>query len=135
VDLLGVEVTRLAGLHQLDCILESCRPVKSVLKDFTDQRAGRCVVPTFASMNFCEQLTAILPGNASHYDAIDAMSVEMPFYQLVSLSQTGNLISGSHVVGKDVVFQVDPDLCDSCIRTSLSFWILRAGMHGVSLDA
>jgi hypothetical protein len=31
-------------------------------------------------MNFCEQLTALLPCNASHYDAIDAMSVEMPFY-------------------------------------------------------
>jgi hypothetical protein len=66
VDLLGVELTRLAGLYQLDGVLESCRPVKSVLKGFTNQRAGRYVVPTLTSMNFYEQLAALLPGNAPH---------------------------------------------------------------------
>jgi hypothetical protein len=93
------------------------------------------MVPTLASMNFYEQLTALLSGNAPHYDTIGATPVEIPFYQHVSLSQTGNLISGSHVIGKDVAFQVGLDLCDPCIGTSLSFWILRAGMHGVSRDA
>jgi hypothetical protein len=63
------------------------------------------------------------------------MPVEIPFYQRVSLSQMGNPISRSHVVGKDVVFQVGPDLYDPCIGPSLSFWILRAGMDGVSCDA
>jgi hypothetical protein len=62
------------------------------------------------------------------------MPLEIPFYQFVSLSQMGNPISGSHVIGKDVVLQVGPDLRDPYIRTSLSFWILRAGMHGVSRD-
>jgi hypothetical protein len=62
------------------------------------------------------------------------MPVEIPFYQRVSLSQTGNPISGSHVVGKDVVLQVGLDLRDPCIRTSLIFWILCAGIHGVSRD-
>jgi hypothetical protein len=36
---------------------------------------------------------------------------------------------------KDVVLQVSLDLHDPCIRTNLSFWILRIGMHGVSRDA
>jgi hypothetical protein len=66
VDLVGVELTRLSGLHQLDDVLESCRLVKSVPKGFTNQRAGRCVVPTLTSMNFCEHLAALLPGNAPH---------------------------------------------------------------------
>jgi hypothetical protein len=135
VDLLGVELTRLAGLYQLDGVLESCKPVKSVLKGFTDQHAGRCMVPTLTSMNFCELLAAFLLGDAPHYDTIGATPVEIPFYQRVSLSQTGNPIGRSHVIRKDVVFQVGPDLHDPCIRTGLSFWILHAGMHGVSRDA
>jgi hypothetical protein len=47
----------------------------------------------------------------------------------------GNLISGSHVIRKDVVFQVGPDLRDPCVRTILSFWILHAGIHGASRGA
>jgi hypothetical protein len=66
VDLLGVKLTRLAGLYQLDGILESCRPIKSVPKGFSDQRAGRCMVPGLTSMNFCEQLTTFLLGDAPH---------------------------------------------------------------------
>jgi hypothetical protein len=31
-----------------------------------DQRAGRCMVLTLTSMDLCEQLAALLPGNASH---------------------------------------------------------------------
>jgi hypothetical protein len=61
-----MELTCLAGLYQLDGVLESCRPVKSVPKGFTDQRAGRCVVPTLTSMNFCEQLATLFSGNAPH---------------------------------------------------------------------
>jgi hypothetical protein len=66
VDLLGMELTRLAGLYQLDSVLKSCRLEISVPKGFTDQRAGRCMVPTPTSMNFCEQLVAFLLGNAPH---------------------------------------------------------------------
>jgi hypothetical protein len=51
------------GLYQLDGVLEGCRPVKSVPKGFTDQRVERCVIPTLASMDLCEQFTTVLPGN------------------------------------------------------------------------
>jgi hypothetical protein len=61
-----VKLTRLAGLYQLDGVLESCRPVKSMPKGFTDKRAGRCMVPTLTSMNFCEQLIPFVPGDAPH---------------------------------------------------------------------
>jgi hypothetical protein len=66
VDLLGVELTRLSDLYQLNGILESYRPVKSVSKGFTDQRAKICMVPTLTSMNFYEQLVAFLLGNAPY---------------------------------------------------------------------
>jgi hypothetical protein len=61
-----VELTRLSDLYQLDGILESCRPVKSVSKGFTDQHAERRMVPTLTSINFCEQLAAFLLGNAPY---------------------------------------------------------------------
>jgi hypothetical protein len=63
---IDVELACLAGLHQLNGILEGCRPVKSVLKVFTNQRAVRCMVPALTSMDLCEQLAALLPGNAPH---------------------------------------------------------------------
>jgi hypothetical protein len=66
VDLLVMELTRLTGLYQLDGILESCRPVKSVPKGFSNQHAGRCMVPTLTSMNLYEQLVAFLQGDAPH---------------------------------------------------------------------
>jgi hypothetical protein len=135
VELLRVELAYLAGLYQLDGVLEGYRPVKYVLKGFTDQCAGRCMVPALTSMDLSEQLAALLPGNAPHYDTIGATPIQISFYQCVSLSQMGNPISGSHVIRKDVIFQVGADLCDPCIRISLSFWILRIGMHGVSRDA
>jgi hypothetical protein len=56
----------LAGLHQLDDVLDGCRPVKSMTKGFTNQRAGRCIGPTLTSMDLHEQLVAFLPGNAPH---------------------------------------------------------------------
>jgi hypothetical protein len=42
------------GLYQLDGILEGYRLVKSMLKGFTDQRAGRCMIPALASMDLYE---------------------------------------------------------------------------------
>jgi hypothetical protein len=45
------------------------------------------------------------------------------------------LVSKIYVIRKDVVFKVGRDLRDPCIGTSLSFWILRAEMHGVSCNA
>jgi hypothetical protein len=63
------------------------------------------------------------------------MLVEIPLYQRVSLSQMGNPISGCTIIGKDTVFQVGLDLPDPCIKTNLSFWILRARVNGVPHDA
>jgi hypothetical protein len=61
-----MELTHLAGLYQLDGVLESYMPIKFVSKGFIDQLAGGCMVPTLTSMNFCEQRTAFLPGDAPH---------------------------------------------------------------------
>jgi hypothetical protein len=66
VDLLGVKLARVTSLYQVDGILEGYRPVKSVLKGFTDQRAGRRVILTLTSMDLCEQLATLLLSNTPH---------------------------------------------------------------------
>jgi hypothetical protein len=135
VDLLDVKLACAVGLYQLDDVLESYKSVKSVSKGFTDQYAGRRVIPTLTSMDLYEQLAALLSGNTPHQDAISAPPVEIPLYQRVSLSQMGNPISECTVMRKDIVFQVGADLRDPCIRTDLSFWILCVEVHGVPRDA
>jgi hypothetical protein len=46
-----------------------------------------------------------------------------------------DLLNRYMFIMKDVVFQVVPDLYDLCIKTGLSIWMLRAGVHGVPRDA
>jgi hypothetical protein len=135
VDLLGVKLAHAVGLYQLDDVLGGCRLVKPMPKGFTDQCAGRRMILTLASMDLCEQLASFLPANTPHYDATGATPVEIPLHQRVSLSQMGNWASGCTVIGKDIIFQVGLNLGDPCIRTNLSFWILRVGVHGVPRDA
>jgi hypothetical protein len=59
------------------------------------------------------------------------MSVEIPLYQHVPLSHTNDPFNGCIFIGKDIVFQVIPDVHGPCIRIDLSIWILRTGVHGV----
>jgi hypothetical protein len=134
VDLLGLKLAHAVGLYQLDGVLEGYRSVKPMPKGFTDQRAERRMIPTLASMDLCEKLASFLPANTPHYDATGATPVEIPLHQHVSLSQTGNWASGCTVIGKDIIFQVGLNLGDPCIRTNLSFWILRVGVHAVPRD-
>ena len=75
-----------------------------------------------ASMDLREQLAALFLGNAPHEDIIGATAVEIPVYHRVAFSQSYYALSGHIVIGKDIVFQLVPDLGDPCIRTSLSRW-------------
>jgi hypothetical protein len=61
-----MKLARVIGLYQVDDVLEGGRPVKSMPKGFTDQRAGRCMIPTLASMDLCEHLAAFHPANTPH---------------------------------------------------------------------
>jgi hypothetical protein len=54
VDLLGVELARSASVYQLDSVLEGYRTIKAITEGFTDQHAGRCMVPALASMDLYE---------------------------------------------------------------------------------
>jgi hypothetical protein len=54
MDLLGMELTCLAGIYQFNGVLEGRRLIKSMPKGFTEQRAGRCMVLTLASMDLYE---------------------------------------------------------------------------------
>jgi hypothetical protein len=49
------------GLYQLDGVLESRRPVKAMLKGFTNQPVGRYMVYAVAFIDLYEQLAALLP--------------------------------------------------------------------------
>jgi len=68
-------------------------------------------------MDLREQVTVLLPGNAPHEDAIGATAVEIPLYHCVAFSQSHYALSGHIVFGKNVVFQVVPDLGYPCIGT------------------
>jgi hypothetical protein len=49
-----MELALSVSLFQLDDILEGCRLVKAMPEGFTDQHAGRCVVPVSTSMDLYE---------------------------------------------------------------------------------
>jgi hypothetical protein len=66
VDLLDVKLACPMGLYQLDDVLKGCRPVKAMLKGFTNQHTRRCMISILTSMELCEQLVALLPGNTPH---------------------------------------------------------------------
>ena len=77
---------------------------------------------SLASMDLREQVMALFLGNAPHEDPIGATAVEIPFYHRVAFSQSYYALSGHIVIGKDIVFQLVPDLGDPCIGSSLSKW-------------
>jgi hypothetical protein len=83
-----------------------------------------------ASMDLCEQVTALFLGDALHEDAIGATAVEIPFYPHVSLSQSYYALSGYMVFRKDVVVQVVPNLGDPCIGTPLRVWMRLLKVFG-----
>ena len=86
-------------------------------------------------MDLREQLAALYTGNAPHEDAIGATAVEIPLYHCVSLSQSHYVLSSYTVFGKDIIFQVVPDLRDPCIGTSLSNWKWRSEVSGILSSA
>jgi hypothetical protein len=61
-----MKLARATGFYQLDGVLEGGRPIKSMLKGFTDQRVGRRMIPTLTSMDLCEQHATFLLGNTPH---------------------------------------------------------------------
>jgi hypothetical protein len=106
-----------------------------MLEGFTNQRVGKCMVSTLASMDLCEQLTTLFPGYAPQLDVVGTTLVGIPFYQHVLFSHMNDPFSGCKFIRKDVIFQVVLDLSDPCIGTDQSIWILRTGVHGVPCDA
>jgi hypothetical protein len=62
------------------------------------------MISALASMDLCEQVAALFPGDAPYEDAIGAMVIEIPFYHRVSLSQSHYTLSGCLVFKKEVVF-------------------------------
>jgi hypothetical protein len=78
-----------------------------------------------SSMDLCEQLTALLLGNAPHVNVIGAAAVEIPFHHRVAFSQPHYAFCGHMVFRKDILLQVVPDLGDPCIGTTLRYWLRR----------
>jgi hypothetical protein len=75
-----------------------------------------------ASMDLCEQVVALFPGDAPYEDTVGATAVEIPFYHYVSLSHPDYRLSSFLILRKEIVFQVVPDLGDPCIETFLRNW-------------
>ena len=87
------------------------------------------------SMDLCEQVAALFPGDATHEDAVGTAAVEIPFYHHVSFSQPDYALSRCLVFRKEVVFQVVPDLGDPCIGTFLRSWAWFLKVFGTLKDA
>jgi hypothetical protein len=54
--------------------------------------------------------------------------------QRISLSHMNDPLSGYLFIKNDVVFEVVPNLCDSCIGTDLSICILHGGFNIVRVE-
>jgi hypothetical protein len=80
---------------------------------------------TLSSMDLREQLTGLLLGDAPHENVVGAMTVEIPFYHRVSLSQPHYALCGHMIFRKDIFLQVVPDLRDPCIGTTRRYWLWR----------
>ena len=78
-----------------------------------------------SSMDLCEQLTALLLGNAPHENTVGATTVEIPFHHRIAFSQLHYEFYGHMVFRKDILLQVVPDLGDPCIGTTLRYWLRR----------
>jgi hypothetical protein len=76
-----------------------------------------------SSMDLREQLMDLLLGNAPHENVVGATTVEIPFHHRVAFSQPHYALCGHMVFGKDIFFQVVPDLGDPCIGTTLRYWL------------
>jgi hypothetical protein len=76
-----------------------------------------------SSMDLCEQLMALLLGDAPHENVVGATAVQIPFYHRVSLTRPHYALCGHMVFKKDIFFQVVPDLGDPCIGTTLRYWL------------
>jgi hypothetical protein len=88
-----------------------------------------------ASMDLCEQVATLFPGDAPHEDAVGATVVEIPFYHHVSLSQLHYALSRCLVFRKEIAFQVVPDLGDPCIGTFLRNWVRLPEVFGTFAGA
>jgi hypothetical protein len=75
---------------------------------------------TFAltSMDLCEQLIALLLGDAPHENVVGTMAVEILFHHCVSFSQPHYALCEHMIFKKDIFLQVVPDLGDPCIKTT-----------------
>jgi hypothetical protein len=57
-----------------------------------------------ASMDLCEQVTALFPGDAPHEDAVGSTAVEIPFYHCVSFSHPNYTLNRCLIFRKKIVF-------------------------------
>src|SRR5215216_2576665 len=76
MDLLGVELTSLARLHQLCSVVECRGPVETVAECLAHKGARRGVVPTVSAMYVDQQLAALLPGDRPQRDVVWTPSIK-----------------------------------------------------------
>jgi hypothetical protein len=97
-----MELTHLAGLYHLSCILESGWPVEAMPEGLTDQCAGWGMTSALPSMNLHEQLMALLLGDAPHENVVGTTAIEIHFHHRVSFSQPHYALCGHMIFRKDI---------------------------------
>ena len=84
MDLFGVKLTRSAPPDQIDCIIESCRPIESLTKGLANQGARGGMGSALAFMDIGKKLNALFLRKALQEDSVCRAPIEGPFYQHVA---------------------------------------------------
>jgi hypothetical protein len=100
MDLLGMELARLAPLDHLSGVRECRRPVEAVAISFLDKCASRGMMSTLTGMNVSEEFLAFMSRDALQSDATRATPVQVTVLDAVSCSWAHDSFGLRFLLGK-----------------------------------
>jgi hypothetical protein len=118
--LLLEELAISAFLHDFHCIIHRGRPVKSVPKGFTNDRAPWWVWSTYTLVYIFQQLYAFFSRDTFHHHPISTMLIQHPINQMIHSRLACNALNFSVIIWWRLIVQVCPNRAHSIIC-----WLLR----------
>ena len=106
MNLLGVELAGVAGLHNGDRILKHLRPVEAAPEDLACEGARTRVVAALSAMDVLDQHSAFLGRDAFERDAIWALAVQVSLEDAVGFCLSSDSLCFRIFLGEDPLHQV-----------------------------
>ena len=88
--LIGEELASDATLDKVLCICSGCRPIKTCMEGFADKWPSRSVVPAKSGMDFSQELSPFLFGDASLKYSGSAFLINLSLVDLVGFRMPHN---------------------------------------------